>query len=129
MPHFYTPWKRKKSFGFLFSGCIEMGYWRKNFTFVDIKHKKNLNSLSFLNKHFYMMNCFTLFERIKNEWKVTNMIDVLFFSILFRFLGISLDFSRWQLHTSFARTKFCEWYILLKRSKSTKTAKSNQGRI
>ena len=31
MLHFYTPWKRLKTFGFLkFSGGIEMKHWRKN---------------------------------------------------------------------------------------------------
>ena len=30
MSHFYTPWKRQKTFGFLtFSGGIEMGHWTK----------------------------------------------------------------------------------------------------
>ena len=30
MPHFYTPWKRQKTYGFLtFSGGIEMWHWTK----------------------------------------------------------------------------------------------------
>ena len=30
VPHFYTPWKRQKTFGFLkFSGGIEMWHWTK----------------------------------------------------------------------------------------------------
>ena len=30
VPHFYTPWKRQKAFGFLtFSGGIEMWHWTK----------------------------------------------------------------------------------------------------
>ena len=30
MSHFYTPWKRQKTIGFLtFSGGIEMGHWTK----------------------------------------------------------------------------------------------------
>ena len=55
MPHFYTPWKRQKTKGFLtFSGDIEMWHWTKmgydvwqssEYTSISNKIYKNKNTL------------------------------------------------------------------------------------
>ena len=55
MSHFYTPWKRQKSYGFLtFSEVIEMWHWTKMSTTLNSGYTKYLKGFSGAGRNWYI---------------------------------------------------------------------------
>ena len=62
MVHFYTPWKRQKSFGFLtFSGGIEMEYCTK----MGQKEREKQIKICYMEMKYWL----------KDHWAETNFFE------------------------------------------------------